>query len=51
MQYTEYVYWDGDEVMATERMHDDHAYGVLETREPTETEINDYYGEADSGVH
>ncbi|ALJ22068.1 hypothetical protein [Microbacterium sp. No. 7] len=45
MQYTEYVYWDGDEVVATERMEDDSAYDVRSTREPTSDEITDYYGE------
>lgn len=46
MQYTELVYWEGDEVVATERMEDDHAYDIRDTREPTEQEIQDYY---DSG--
>lgn len=45
MQYTEYVYWDGDAVVATERMHDDHSYDVRETREPTSDELVDYYDE------
>ena len=31
----EYVYWDGDEVVATERMEDDSSYDVRSTREPT----------------
>jgi len=45
MQYTEYVYWDGDEVVATERMDDDHSYDIRATREPTEQEMDYYYGE------
>lgn len=43
MQYTEYVYWEGDEVVATERMEDDCSYDVRSTREPTDGEIADYY--------
>ena len=43
MQYTEYVYWDGDEVVATERMEDDSSYDVRSTREPTQEELSDYY--------
>lgn len=43
MQYTEYVYWDGDEVVATERMEDDSSYDIRSTREPTEEELADYY--------
>lgn len=48
MQYTEYVYWDGGEVVATERMEDDHAYDIRGTREPTEDELADYYDDADA---
>ena len=43
MQYTEYVFWDGDEVVATERMEDDHSYDIRSTREPNERELIDYY--------
>ena len=43
MQYTEYVYWDGDEVVATERMEDDSSYDVRSAREPTQEELSDYY--------
>ena len=43
MQYTEYVYWDGDEVVATERKEDDSSYDIRSTREPTEEELADYY--------
>ena len=47
MQYTEYVYWDGDEIVATERKEDDHSYDIQATREPTQEELSDYYeGEA-----
>lgn len=45
MQYTEYVFWEGDEVIATERMDDDHSYDIRSTREPTPDEISDYYEE------
>lgn len=45
MQYTEFVYWDGDTVVATERMCDDHAYDIRSTREPTDDELADYYDE------
>ncbi len=43
MQYTEYVYWDGDEIVATERKEDDSSYDIQETREPTQEELSDYY--------
>lgn len=43
MQYTEYVYWDGDEIVATERKEDDSSYDIQETREPTPEELSDYY--------
>lgn len=43
MQYTELVYWEGDEVVGTERMYDDHDYDIQETRDPTEDEIEAYY--------
>lgn len=48
MQYTEYVYWEGDEVVATERMEDDHSYDVLVIRDPTPGELADYYEEVPS---
>ena len=48
MQYTEICYWDGDEVVATERMEDDHSYDIRATREPTEDELADYYDEGAS---
>lgn len=32
MQYTEYVFWEGDEVIATERMDDDHSYCIRDIR-------------------
>lgn len=44
MQYTKYVYWDGDKVIATERIEDDHTYDIWVTRPPTEDELADYYG-------
>lgn len=43
MQYTEYVYWDGNVVVATERMEDDRSYDIQSTREPTEDELSYYY--------
>lgn len=46
MQYTEYVYWDGDEVVATVRMDDDHSYDIRSTRVPTDDELSDYFEEA-----
>lgn len=45
MQYAEFAYWDGDTVVATERMEDDHSYDVLSKREPTDSELTDYYGQ------
>lgn len=44
MQYTERVYWEGDEVVASERMDDDHDVDSRGTRPPTDQEIQDYYG-------
>ena len=45
MQYTEIFYWDGDEVVGSERMDDDHSYDIRATREPTVGELADYYDE------
>lgn len=43
MQYTEIVFWEGDEVVATERMDDDHSFDIRETRQPTAQELSAYY--------
>lgn len=43
MQYTELVYWDGEEVIESVRMDDDHSYDSRGFRDPDEQELSDYY--------
>lgn len=43
MKYTTVMFYDGDTLVGEERKHDDWAYDVVETREPTDDEIAGYY--------
>ena len=43
IQYTEKVYFDGDEEFDRERLHDDMHYDTTLVREPTEQELEDIY--------